>query len=324
MAQTVREPLIILDRNLHILGASASFHRMFQIDAVQTQGRPFCELASGRWDISELRQLLGDVLSNDMIVEAYQLAVDFPIVGRRTMLLNARQVLDEDGTDAALLIGLEDVTLQRATEALKDGLRRQHEMLILEVQHRVANSIQIIASILLLKARTLKSAEARSHLRDVHKRVMSVAAVQSQLRQSSLSDTVDVGPYLAILCEGLADSMIADERAVTVSASSTPGVVKSDHAVSLGLIVTELVINAVKHGFPEQRPGHIAVDFIASGNAWRLSVSDDGVGRAENSNEKAHVGLGTSIVEALARQLSATVEISSSRPGAATSIVHAA
>jgi chemotaxis protein methyltransferase CheR len=130
---------------------------MFQIDPAQSRGAPFCELASGRWDISALRQLLGDVIAGDMIVEAYQLAVDFPIVGRRTMLLNARQVLDEDGTDAALLIGLEDVTLQRATEALKDGLRRQHEMLLLEVQHRVANSIQIIASILLLKARTLKS-----------------------------------------------------------------------------------------------------------------------------------------------------------------------
>jgi two-component sensor histidine kinase len=94
--------------------------------------------------------------------------------------------------------------------------------------------------------------------------------------------------------------------------------------VSLGLIVTELVINAVKHGFPEHRAGHIVVDFVASGSAWRLSVSDDGVGRGENSDGKAHVGLGTSIVEALASQLQATVEISTARPGAATSIVHAA
>jgi two-component sensor histidine kinase len=84
------------------------------------------------------------------------------------------------------------------------------------------------------------------------------------------------------------------------------------------------VINAVKHGFPQHRRGHIAVDFTACGNAWRLSVSDDGVGRGANSSGKAHVGLGTSIVEALASQLQASVDISTARPGAATSIVHAA
>ena len=323
IVQTVREPLIVLDHNLHILAASASFYRLLQIDRAQTLGRPFCELSSGRWDISALQHLLRDVISGGTIVEAYSLAVDLPIIGSRTMLLNARQVLDEDNADAALLVGLEDVTLQRATETIKDELQRQHEMLLLEVQHRVANSLQIIASILLLKARNVQSEEARAHLRDVHKRVISVATVQRQLQQSSLSSAVDIGPYLTALCQGLTNSMIADERAIVISANSTPCTVTSEHAVSLGLIVTELVINAIKHGFPERRPGHIAVDFVASGSAWRLSVSDDGVGREENGSGKAHVGLGTSIVEALARQLKADVEISTARPGAATAIVHA-
>ena len=105
---------------------------------------------------------------------------------------------------------------------------------------------------------------------------------------------------------------------------SVPTTVKSEDAISFGLIVTELMINALKHGFPNRRAGHIAVDFAADGLEWRLSVSDNGIGRQRNPAEPDQVGLGTSIVEALAHQLKAKVEIHPCNPGTETSIVHAA
>ena len=80
--------------------------------------------------------------------------------------------------------------------------------------------------------------------------------------------------------------------------------------MSIGLIVTELLINAVKHAFPDERSGKIQVSYAATGSGWRLSVSDDGVGRASRDGEISSTGLGTSIVEALAHQLDARVEIS--------------
>ena len=316
---TVREPLIVLDRNLCVVAASRSFYQIFQKEPADTLGRPF--LTSGAWD--GLRRLLEEVISGDKVIEAYEVQLNLPNIGRRRMLLNARLVLDQKSPDTSLLVALEDVTARREAEGLKDALLKQQETLLLEVQHRIGNSLQIIASILLLKARNVKSEETRFHLRDAHQRLMSVATVQEQLRASLLGDCIEVGPYLAKLCASLASSMIAEDRAITVTATSAGGTVQSNDAVSYGLIVTELVMNALKHGFPEGREGHVAVAFVG-GEDWRLSVSDNGVGRRHDGTEPTHVGLGTSIVEALARQLNARVEISDAHPGTATSIIHAA
>jgi two-component sensor histidine kinase len=99
--------------------------------------------------------------------------------------------------------------------------------------------------------------------------------------------------------------------------------VKADISVSLGLIVTELVINALKHAFPEERSGKILVDYRSHGNDWKLSVSDDGVGTPEKMAD-AKPGLGTGIVEALANQLDATVETEAGHPGTIVSVAHRA
>ena len=98
--------------------------------------------------------------------------------------------------------------------------------------------------------------------------------------------------------------------------------IRADISVSLGLIVTELVINALKHAFPRHRKGAIVVDYRSDGPAWTLSVRDTGVGMpAERRAPKP--GLGTGIVEALSRHLGATVRIVAAEPGTRVSIVHA-
>jgi chemotaxis protein methyltransferase CheR len=319
----VREPLIVLDNSLRVVVASRAFYKMFPMETADTEGRPFHELSFGLDNIPALRLLLQDVIFGRIVIEAYEVELDVPNIGRRHMLLNARPVFDQKSPDTMLLVGLEDVTARREAQVLRELFLKQQETLLLEVQHRVANSLQIVASILLLKARNVQSEEARSHLRDVHKRVLSIATVQHQLRTSGWADVIEFGPYLSTLCEGLASSMIEDDK-ITVTATSTGGTVRSDDAVSLGLIVTELVINSLKHGFPDGRDGHIVVDFAGDGPAWRLTVSDNGIGRRDDQTEPPHIGLGTSIVEALARNLKAGVEVAACSPGTATSVLHAA
>jgi chemotaxis protein methyltransferase CheR len=318
----VREPVVLLDRYLRIVTASRSYAQMFPAPSPYVQERPFCEFKSLRWNHSVL-ELLETVLSQDAVVENHEIELDVPGIGRRHILLSARPATDQGNADVAMLVGLQDVTVSREAEALKIALREKHEMLLTEVHHRVANSLQIIASILLLKARTVKSEEARLHLHDVHHRLISVATVQRQLSVTGVGNNVELGPYLKVLCEGLASSMIGDDQAVTILSSATAGAIKSEDAVSFGLIVTELVINSLKHGFPDGRSGHIVVEYVKEGAEWRLSVSDDGVGRSADPPQPLHVGLGTSIVDALARNLNARVEIALPGPGAATAIVHA-
>ena len=102
------------------------------------------------------------------------------------------------------MLSIEDITVQRALERDKDELLRQKDVLLNEIQHRVANSLQIIASIIMLKAKSVESEETRRHLHDAHKRVISVAAVQHHLHASVGGGSMEMLPYLSKLCEALA------------------------------------------------------------------------------------------------------------------------
>ena len=97
--------------------------------------------------------------------------------------------------------------------------------------------------------------------------------------------------------------------------------VAADVSVSLGLIVTELVINSLKHAFPGGRNGRIDVAYHSQGPNWTLSVADDGVGMPRDA-ESQTPGLGTSIVEALANQLTARVQVVGGHPGTTVSVIH--
>jgi two-component sensor histidine kinase len=188
------------------------------------------------------------------------------------------------------------------------------------VQHRVANSLQIIASVLMQSARKVQSEEARGHLRNAHHRVMSIAAVQRHLAESSLGN-VTLRPYFIQLCESLGASMIHDPERLSIVVVVDDSVVTANASVSLGLIITELVINALKHAFPEQNNGKITVEYRSDGQKWTLSVNDDGIGMPKGA-DKAKPGLGTGIIEALARQLGGHIHVSDTSPGTAFTLVH--
>ena len=147
---------------------------------------------------------------------------------------------------------------------------------------------------------------------------MSVAALQHQLATSSLGE-VALRPYLTQLCQSIAASMISDRERIALTVDADEGSAKAEISVSLGLLVTELVINALKHAFMEGRGGHIQVAYRRRGADWTLSVRDDGVGMG-SAALPAKSGLGTSIVQALAKQLGATIEVSDANPGTLVSL----
>jgi two-component sensor histidine kinase len=162
----------------------------------------------------------------------------------------------------------------------------------------------------------MQTDESRLHLQAAHNRVMSIATVQRHLSAVRAGET-ELGSYFRQLCESLGASMIRDPDQIQILVRTDAGVVTSDVSLSLGLIVTELVINALKHAFPDERPGRIAVNYLA-GKKWTLCVSDNGVGMPSIPPKP---GLGTSLIEALAQRLGAHIEVANAKPGTAVSIV---
>ena len=312
-------PILLLDGALDVIAASASFSRAFQIDPASVQGGSLFALGAGEWDVPQLRSLLLATLSGSGQVDAYEM--DLERAGRtpRRLVINAHRLVYDDPANTRLLLAVSDVTDARLAERLKDNLLREKAMLYQELQHRIANSLQIIASVLMQSARRATSAQTRSDLFDTHSRVMSVAALQRQLIATNVGE-VPLREYFIELTQSIGASMIRDPTKLRLKVDADETVATADVTVSLGLIVTELVINALKHAFPADRGGDIVVSYLASDANWTLAVTDNGVGLPKGS-DAAKPGLGSTIVEALAKQLGANVELASGVGGTKVSVM---
>ena len=321
MIASSHEPLLLLDGDLAVIAASGSFCRNFQIDPTTVTGCSFFALGQGEWNVAQLRVLLDAIVSDSADVDAYEFELKSAKVGTRCLVANAHKL--EYGAVAAvrLLLSIADVTAARANERVKDDLVRDKAILLREVQHRIANSLQIIASVLMQSARKVHSDETRDQLKQAHHRIVSVAEVQRHL-MSDGGGGVALAPYLTRLCESLGASMIEDPTRLRLVVQVDDSTVETDASVSLGLIVTELVINALKHAFPRHKRGKISVTYLRHGADWTLTVVDNGAGMPPTGSEAAKPGLGTGIVEALAKQLNATIFVADTSPGTAVSIIH--
>ena len=314
-------PLLLLDDDLTILGVSTSFCECYSVSAGDSVGRTLAQLGAGEWDIPQLNSLLRATVAGDAAIDAYEM--DLVRDGKKPcrLVLNAHKLDYFDADKIRIVLAVTDVTAARLAEKLKDDLVREKQILLQELQHRVANSLQIIASVLLQSARKVQSEESRIHLHDAHHRVMSIATLQKQLAASRIGD-VELRAYFTDLCRSIGASMISDHNRLTLTATVDDSSTSADVSVSLGLIVTALVINALKHAFPgRNQTGEITVDYLSEGTGWTLTVGDDGIGMPVD-HASAKPGLGTGIVEALSKQLEAAVTVSDANPGTKVSIVH--
>lgn len=320
-------PILLLDGDLSVVAVSTSFCRAFHLEPKRVPGQQFLKLGAGEWDVPQLRILLKATAAGHAEIEAYEMDLQQKDRAARRLIINAKKLAYASADDVRLVLTITDVTDARIAEKVRQDLQRDmveikqdKAMLLQELQHRVANSLQIIASVLMQTARRVQSDETRTHLHDAHHRVMSVAALQRQLAVSTMDD-VQLHSYFTDLCESLGASMIRDHNQISLAVDVDDSVITADVSVSLGLIVTELVINALKHAFPDERNGEIVVGYHSKGLDWTLTVGDNGAGIPEIAKD-AKPGLGTSIVTALARQLQARVSVANAAPGTVVSVVH--
>ena len=304
-------PVLLIDGKLKLIVASASFCSAFAVGPIGPRGCWLRELGDGEWDTPQLRVLLGDTIAGHIHIPACEMDLERPGLPDRKLVLKAQRL--QHGGGVGVLLSVSDVTDARLSEKLRDDLLRERGVMLQEMQHRVANSLQIIAGVLLQSASRVQSDETRRHLHDAHNRVMSVAALQRQLSTQRLAD-VPVRAYLSDLCRSIAASMVRDHDQLSLDVQADDAEAPSDVSMALGLIVTELVINALKHAFPLGKRGKIVVGYRRQGPGWTLSVRDNGVGLPKDADQ-INRGLGAGIVDALAGQVDARVETKRLRPG---------
>lgn len=218
-------------------------------------------------------------------------------------LRRARRLEEAQAALAAANLGLEDRVAER-TARLEEALALK-DVLFREVNHRVANSLGLIISLLSIQGRRQESPEVRAQLEEARNRVQTVAEVHRRLYQGSDVTSVDFSEYLRTLCLDLERALPTDRAVDAIRVDAQPAHLATDLVVTLGLVVNELVTNAVKYAYPAGRGGPIHVRFRREGAEWRLEVEDEGIGCGPDPAAACPQGsgLGSRIVDMLVRQI---------------------
>jgi chemotaxis protein methyltransferase CheR len=323
---TVREALLVLDRDLRVVVANRSFYVMFQVEPVQTLDRLVYELGSGHWNIPTLRRLLEEILPHNAFLHDYEVKHEFPGIGRKAMRLNARKLRRRADQTELILLAIEDVTeehslreqqqtameaLERTSEALRATIEEK-TTLLQELHHRVRNNLQVIGSLLSLQAEELYEDGERRALQVAQNRVDSIAQVHDLLYISTSAGAIDLRVYTERLSQSLALAYGVGDR---IQAHVEGGQITLDvrRAVLAGLLLNELISNAYKHAFPGNRTGHVTIGIRAKEAEAILSVTDTGVGTPANAESKRPGSLGLRLIHMMAQQLQGTVTLHSAQ-----------
>jgi len=227
-----------------------------------------------------------------------------------------------DLLDRAIRQAVEQARIKREKEAAERelvesrdrlaALLEQKTTLLHEVSHRVSNSLQLISSLISIQATRIGDPHAREALLQARERVQAVMLVHRRLYTSEEVGSIEIDKYLMALADELQAGILAREQGPRIIVEAAPLRLSTDKAVSVGVIVNELVANALKYAFPNGKGGTIKVKMSQEGAHAVLTVEDDGVGYSEAAQPKG-TGMGTLIIGAMAKTLQGSVE---RQPGA--------
>jgi PAS domain S-box-containing protein len=222
-----------------------------------------------------------------------------------------RAVNDDQGTFLGLRGSVSDITERRAADERLRSSLAEKEVLLREIHHRVKNNLQVIVSLLRLQSHSFKDPGIGRILRDSEARVKSMALIHEQLYRSSDLTRIDAGDFIRSLAQNLLTAYGAGAARPTLDVSADDVTLDMDSAIPCGLIINELLSNALKYAFPDGRRGRVSISLRATGSLDReLVVKDDGVGLPETVDPRETKTLGLTLVSTLVDQLGGTFEVS--------------
>lgn len=209
----------------------------------------------------------------------------------------------------AILVMCRDVRAERAAAARLLASLREKEVLLREIHHRVKNNLAVISSLLHLQARVVNDTAVRAAFDETRARIQSISLVHEHLYQSPDLGHLDLGAYLTALTAQIAVALGADRRGLALTVAASAIEIDLDAALPCGLIVNELVTNALKHGFPDRRAGRVTIAVVEHRGQIEVVVADDGVGMPASIEIGTAGSLGFELIGALVAQLRGTLAI---------------
>ena len=225
--------------------------------------------------------------------------------------------ITSEGLNLAVRKATEKVLLIRQLQLERDRLARslaEKEVLIQEVHHRVKNNLAVIASLLRMQASNMGDQTLAASLRESQHRVESMALIHEQLYANGDLREVDLARHAALLASSLFHSYGVDPERISWRVAVEPLLLGVDQAIPAGLILNELVSNALKHGFPEGRTGSVVIEGSREQGRIHLAVQDDGIGVRPGVELVRSNSLGMQIIKILTRQLKGSFEVACGRP----------
>ncbi|HJZ10609.1 MAG TPA: histidine kinase dimerization/phosphoacceptor domain -containing protein, partial [Acidobacteriota bacterium] len=301
--KTMTEPFLVLDSTLKVQSGNAAFYRAFHVEESETVNRYLFDLGNAQWNIPELRRMLEDVLFKGAEFQDYEIERDFPGIGTRTLSLNALRISKEGSRADLILLAIGDITHLKQLEVA-------HEVMLREVHHRVKNNLQVISSLLSLQAQFVQDKDALEMFKESANRIRSIAFIHEKLHQTDQPATVNFKVYVHDLANSLFEFYGLDAKRVALKMDINDVRFHMDRAVPCGLILNELLTNAMKHAFPKGRKGNIRIELKEHGDgpgqktrSYRLKVRDNGVGMPKAFHLGKTTSLGMKLIRLLTDQI---------------------
>jgi two-component system, chemotaxis family, CheB/CheR fusion protein len=304
IVETVRQPLLVLDADLRVIRANQCFYECFGLTPDRTERQSIFELEDRVWDIPSLRSLLETVRDRDTDFQDFEIAQTLSSQSIRILLLNARQLKD-DRHEHSILLSIEDITARRQAEAQIQNSLTEKDVLLREIHHRVKNNLQIVSSLLSLQSNRASDPQASAILQDSQNRVGAMAAIHDILYQSPNLADLNFAEYITTLVGNLFTSYSVDLASISLHVDVQSAATFSiDRAVLCGLIVNELVTNAIEHGFGDDRHGEITIALAANErNLLTLSVANNGRSLPPDFDLRNVRSMGLNLVMSLVKQI---------------------